>query len=135
MSGLSKLNLKKKIQMLSKKTHFTETEVGKLLDCHFQIMVGIILSYDICENIKLFLQKSDNFRSKVDRKKFRQFLHDNFNMTDDVIIDRIFKYFNKVSTDDIDTEEWVLGFNVFLKGKMLLVALKLRGKFKDLMRN
>ena len=46
MSGLSKLNFKKKIQMLSKKTHFTETEVGKLLDCHFQIMVGIILSYD-----------------------------------------------------------------------------------------
>ena len=71
----------------------------------------------------------------MDRKKFRQFLHDNFNMTDDVIMDRIFKYFNKVSTDDIDTEEWVLGFNVFLKGKMLMVALKLRGKFKDLMRN
>ena len=77
-----------------------------------------------CGNIKLFLQKSDNFRSKMDRKKFRQFLHDNFNMTDDVIMDRIFKYFNKVSTDDIDTEEWVLGFNVFLKGKMLMVALK-----------
>ena len=31
-------------------------------------------------------------------------------------MDRIFKYFNKVSSDDIDTEEWVLGFNVFLKG-------------------
>ena len=51
MSGLSKLNLKKKIQMLSKKTHFTEKEVGKLLDCHFQIMVGIILSLDTCINI------------------------------------------------------------------------------------
>ena len=83
----------------------------------------------------LNLQKSDNFRSKMDRKKFRQFLHDNFNMTDDVIMDRIFKYFNKVSTDDIDTEEWVLGFNVFLKGKMLMVALKLKGMFKDLMMN
>ena len=52
----------------------------------------------------------------MDRKKFRQFLHDNFSMTDDVIMDRIFKYFNKVSSDDIDTEEWVLGFNIFLKG-------------------
>ena len=52
----------------------------------------------------------------MDRKKFRQFLHDNFSMTDDVIMDRIFKYFNKVSTDDIDTDEWVLGFNIFLKG-------------------
>ena len=52
----------------------------------------------------------------MDRKKFRQFLHDNFNMTDDVIMDRIFKYFNKVATDDIDIEERVLGFNIFLKG-------------------
>ena len=69
-------------------------------------------------NIEFRLQKSDNFRYKMDRKKFRQFLHDNFNMTDDVIMDRIFKYFNKVSTDDIDTEEWVLGFKVFLKGKI-----------------
>ena len=63
------------------------------------------------------MQKSDNFKSKMDRKKFRQFLHDNFNMTDDAIMDRIFKYLNKVSSDDIDTEEWVLGFNIFLKGK------------------
>ena len=52
----------------------------------------------------------------MDRKKFRQFLHDKFNLTDDVIMDRIFKYFNRISTDDIDKEEWVIGFNVFLKG-------------------
>ena len=32
-------------------------------------------------------------------------------------MDRIFKYFNKNSTDDIDHEEWVVGFSVFLKGK------------------
>ena len=63
-----------------------------------------------------FLKKSDNFKSKMDRKKFCQFLHDNFNMTDDVILDRIFKYFNKVANDNIDNEEWVLGFNIFLKG-------------------
>ena len=47
---------------------------------------------------------------------FREFLHDNLDMTDDVIMDRIFKYFNRVSTDDIDIEEWITGFNVFLKG-------------------
>ena len=39
MSGLSKQNQKKMIQMLVRKTHFTEAEVGKLLDCHYQIMV------------------------------------------------------------------------------------------------
>ena len=36
----------------------------------------------------------------MDRKRFREFLHDNFDMTDDVIMDRIFKYFNKIATDD-----------------------------------
>ena len=55
--------------------------------------------------------------AKLDRKKFRQFLHESFKISDDVIMDRIFKYFNKHSTDDIDHEEWVVGFNIFLKGK------------------
>ena len=71
----------------------------------------------------------------MDRKKFRQFLHDNFNMTDDVIMDRIFKYFNKVSTDDIDTEEWVPGFNIFLKGNTTKGSVKLQNQFKDRMMN
>ena len=48
---------------------------------------------------------------------FREFLHDKLDMTDDIIMDRLFKYFNKVCTDDIDLEEWVTGFNIFLKGK------------------
>ena len=63
--------------------------------------------------------------AKLDRKKFRQFLHENFNISDDVIMDRIFKYFNKNSTDDIDHEEWVVGFNIFLKGVNLFLVLLL----------
>ena len=57
----------------------------------------------------------------MNRIRFREFLHDNFDMTDDVIMDRIFKYFNKIPTDDIDAEEWVTGFSVFLKGVELLI--------------
>ena len=38
--SMTKQNQKKTIQILSKKTYFSEMEVGKLLDCHFQIMVG-----------------------------------------------------------------------------------------------
>ena len=52
----------------------------------------------------------------MDRKMFREFLHDNLDMTDDVIMDRIFKYFNRVTADDVDIEEWITGFNVILKG-------------------
>ena len=51
------------------------------------------------------------------RKKFKEFLNDTLDITNDVIMDRIFKYFNKVTSDDLDVEEWIVGFSVFLKGK------------------
>ena len=39
-------------------------------------------------------------------------------MTEDIIMDRIFKYFNTECQDDIDLEEWIRGFNVILKGNI-----------------
>ena len=63
------------------------------------------------------MQKTNSYRGKIDRKRFRSFLHNKLGMTDDIIMDRIFKHFNTVATDDIDMEEWILGFNIFLKGK------------------
>lgn len=41
-------------------------------------------------------------------------------MTEDIIMDRIFKYFNTECQDDIDLEEWITGFNVILKGKLFI---------------
>ena len=52
----------------------------------------------------------------MDRKLFRQFLHSSFNMTDDILMDRIFKYFNSNNDGDITRDEWIMGFNIFLKG-------------------
>ena len=52
----------------------------------------------------------------MNRKLFQQFLHTSFNMTDDVLLDQIFKYFNSEHDADITREEWVVGFYVFLKG-------------------
>ena len=52
----------------------------------------------------------------MSRKLFQQFLHTNFNVTDDILLDQIFKFFNEEMDADITREEWVLGFNVFLKG-------------------
>ena len=43
-------------------------------------------------------------------------------MTDDIIMDRIYKYFNTECKDDIDIEEWILGFNVILKGGTFYIA-------------
>ena len=55
----------------------------------------------------------------MDRKMFREFLHYNCDMTDDILMDRIYKFFNSVSADDIDKQEWIIGFNIFLKGLLI----------------
>ena len=52
----------------------------------------------------------------MDRMMFREFLHDKLGMTDDIVMDRIFKIFNTEVEDDLDIEEWVQGFNILLKG-------------------
>ena len=65
----------------------------------------------------IFIYKNNgNYSSKITRKRFREFLHANFDLSDDIIMDRIFKYFNTESADDIDLEEWIVGFSVILKG-------------------
>ena len=38
-------------------------------------------------------------------------------MTDDILMDRIYHFFNKSGGEEVDEEEWILGFNIFLKGK------------------
>ena len=64
-------------------------------------------------------QANSSKEKNMDRKLFRQFLHSSFNMTDDILMDRIFKYFNANNDGDITRDEWIMGFNVFLKGQIL----------------
>ena len=54
---------------------------------------------------------------KLDRGRFREFLHNAFDMTDDILLDRIFKYFDSDNDGYIGKEEWIVGLSVFLKGK------------------
>ena len=56
------------------------------------------------------------FLDRLDRTRFREFLHNAFDMTDDILLDRIFKYFDDDNDGWINREEWVLGLSVFLKG-------------------
>ena len=53
---------------------------------------------------------------KMDRTRFREFLHNAFDMTDDILLDRIFKYFDDDNDGFINREEWILGLSVFMKG-------------------
>ena len=52
----------------------------------------------------------------MNRNTFREFLHKVFNMTDDILMDRIFKFFDTDNDGLITREEWVVGLNVFLRG-------------------
>ena len=67
-------------------------------------------------------QANTSKEKNMDRKLFRQFLHSSFNMTDDILMDRIFKYFNANNDGDITRDEWIMGFNIFLKGEIFIVS-------------
>jgi len=95
VSLMIKKQEKKMTEVLVKKTHFTFLEIERL----FQ------LYRDHAEDLDC-----------MDRNTFREFLHDVFNMTDDILMDRIFKYFDTVNDGNITREEWIMGLNIFLKG-------------------
>ena len=46
----------------------------------------------------------------------REFLHNAFDMTDDILLDRVFKRFDADNDGYVNREEWILGLSVFLKG-------------------
>jgi len=88
---------KKMTEVFVKKTHFTFLEIEKLF--------------------QLYREHSEDLDT-MDRNTFREFLHDVFNMTDDILMDRIFKYFDTVNDGNITREEWIMGLNIFLKGRL-----------------
>ena len=85
-------------EILSKKTHFSQSEAEYLLTLYRKLSEGIEID-------------------RMDRSRFREFLHNAFDMTDDILLDRIFKYFDEDNDGVISREEFILGLSVFLKGK------------------
>ena len=89
-------------EALSKKSHFTQLECEHLLTLYRKLSEGVEVD-------------------RLDRSRFREFLHNAFDMTDDILLDRIFKYFDEDNDGVISREEFTLGLSVFLKGKLLLL--------------
>lgn len=56
--------------------------------------------------------------NKLDRTQFRDVLHSIFKMTDDIIMDRVLRAFDKDSDSYINQSEWMFGMSVFLKGTL-----------------
>ncbi|KAM9340002.1 calaxin [Symphorus nematophorus] len=54
----------------------------------------------------------------LDRGRFRSILYNMFRMTDDMIMDRVFRTFDKDNDSFISMNEWIEGLSVFLRGTL-----------------
>ncbi|VFV31041.1 ef-hand calcium-binding [Lynx pardinus] len=54
----------------------------------------------------------------LDRNAFRNILHMTFGMTDDMIMDRVFRGFDKDNDGCVNVSEWISGLSVFLRGTL-----------------
>jgi hypothetical protein len=70
---------------------------------------------------------------KIDRNRFRDILHNTFDMTDDILMDRgkprhgsdsflpalaVFKAFDRDNDGQVSMLEWVVGLNTYLRGTL-----------------
>ncbi|XP_060086195.1 calaxin-like [Ylistrum balloti] len=97
--------LQKLVEKLSKKKeiHFNRQQIEKLIYKFFDLHGG-----------RTMMDK--NHVVKMERSMFRDVLYNYFSMTDDVLLDRVFRAFDKDSDNFINVEEWVSGMSVFLQG-------------------
>jgi len=57
-------------------------------------------------------------KDKIDRNRFRDILHNTFDMTDDILMDRVFKAFDRDNDGQVNMLEWVVGLNTYLRGTL-----------------
>ncbi|XP_021950163.1 EF-hand calcium-binding domain-containing protein 1 isoform X1 [Folsomia candida] len=81
-------------QKLSTKTRFSTDECRSLLTIHQRIAA----------------------LGKVDRLRFREVLHTAFDITDDVMLDRVYRVFDKDNDGIISDHEWVEGVSLLCRG-------------------
>ncbi|ODN03456.1 EF-hand calcium-binding domain-containing protein 1 [Orchesella cincta] len=87
-------NILELAQKLSQKTKFTTDECKSLLTIHQRIAA----------------------LGKVDRLRFREVLHTTFDITDDVMLDRVYRVFDYSNDGIIDETEWVEGVSLLCRG-------------------
>jgi len=78
-------------------------------------MFSILVSQDeVSRLLALFEENSKN--EKMDRSKFRDILYNNFGLTEDILLDRVFKVFDEDNDGNLNMKEWVFGLSKFLRG-------------------
>ncbi|XP_043923610.1 EF-hand calcium-binding domain-containing protein 1 [Protopterus annectens] len=104
VSAMNKKKLQKLAESLSKTAkHFNKHEVHCLIKL-FNVLMGE--------------QSEQRPKNGLDRSKFRNILHNTFGMTDDMIMDRVFRAFDKDNDSYVSIAEWIGGLSVFLRGTL-----------------
>uniref|UniRef100_A0A4W6CWD4 Calaxin n=1 Tax=Lates calcarifer TaxID=8187 RepID=A0A4W6CWD4_LATCA len=108
MSEMSAMN-RKLIQTLAESIskhveHFNKTEVECLIR-EFNVLMGEPAT-------------PGRAVTGLDRGKFRSILHNIFGMTDDMIMDGVFRSFDKDNDSFVSMKEWIEGLSVFLRGTL-----------------
>ncbi|XP_058475678.1 calaxin [Solea solea] len=108
MSDMSSLN-RKLVQTLAETIskqvdHFNKTEVECLIR-EFNVLLGECAA-------------SGRAVNGLDKEKFRSILHNNFGMTDDMIMDLVFRTFDRDNDSFVSMKEWIEGLSVFLRGTL-----------------
>ncbi|XP_051046904.1 calaxin [Phodopus roborovskii] len=84
--------------------HFNKFEVNCLITLFYNL-VG-----DVAERQGVIIG--------LDRNAFRNILHVTFGMTDDMIMDRVFRGFDKDNDGCVNVSEWIHGLSLFLRGTL-----------------
>ncbi|XP_018587420.1 EF-hand calcium-binding domain-containing protein 1-like isoform X5 [Scleropages formosus] len=102
MAEMNRRMIKNLAESISKEVkHFNKTEVEHLIR-QFNSLVG--------------KQSDRRGGSGLDRARFRNILHNTFGLTDDMMMDRVFRVFDKDNDSYVSVKEWIEGLSVFLRG-------------------
>lgn len=141
LNALDRKELQSKAADLSRKRscrNFTLAEIEKLLLFHWnetERLANLALQglqnngandqdNDIMTTLTLIADTKNNKNKNIgkirdrgfNRNQFREILHKTFKMTEDLLMDRIFKTFDRSNDGSVNECEWVEGLAVFLRG-------------------
>ncbi|XP_034401058.1 EF-hand calcium-binding domain-containing protein 1 [Cyclopterus lumpus] len=103
MSAMKRRSMKSLAETISKQVeHFNQTEVECLI-VEFNALLGEPTS-------------PGRAATGLERGKFRSILHNIFGITNDTMVDRVFRTFDKDNDGVVNTKEWIEGLSVFLRG-------------------
>lgn len=102
---MNRKKLQKLTDTLSKSCkHFNKSEVNCLITLFYNL-VG-----EVAERPGVVIG--------LDRNAFRNILHVTFGMTDDMIMDRVFRGFDRDNDGCVSVSEWIHGLSLFLRGTL-----------------